>query len=77
MKRFLVVILMAAVGIPLESTLSAQENSSAKSIDQEMQLLRKDLRSLRKQIVAANLSLTDTEAQAFWPVYDQYVAEVT
>jgi len=41
-----------------------------------MDLLRKDLRSKRKQLVAANLKLTDTEAAKFWPVYDQYIAEL-
>jgi len=41
-----------------------------------MDLLRKDLRSQRKQIIAANLQLTDTEATKFWPVYDQYTAEL-
>jgi hypothetical protein len=39
-------------------------------------MLRKDLRSKRKQLIAANLKLTDTEAAKFWPVYDQYVKEL-
>src|SRR5689334_2740849 len=43
--------------------------------DKDLQLLRKDLRSMKKQLVAANLPLTDVEAQKFWPVYDQYTAE--
>jgi hypothetical protein len=43
--------------------------------DQDLQLLRKDLRSMKKQLVAANMQLTDAEAQKFWPVYDQYTAE--
>jgi len=41
-----------------------------------MDLLRKDLRSQRKQLIAENLQLTDTEATKFWPVYDQYTAEL-
>ena len=44
--------------------------------DEDMKLLRKDLRSEKKQIVAANMSLTDVEAETFWPVYDQYTADV-
>ena len=44
--------------------------------DEDIRLLRKDLRSMRKQIVAANLELTDAEAQAFWPIYDRYTAEL-
>ena len=52
------------------------QNAAATASDQDLQLLRKDLRSQRKQIVAANVALTDAEAQKFWPIYDQYVAEV-
>ena len=37
-------------------------------------MLRKDIRSQKKQIIAANVHLTDAEAQKFWPVYDQYTA---
>src|SRR5271169_5885450 len=44
--------------------------------DEDMKLLRKDLRSQKKQIVAANMNLTDVEAEKFWPVYDQYTADV-
>ncbi len=44
--------------------------------DEDMKLLRKDLRSEKKQIVAANMNLTDVEAEKFWPVYDQYTADV-
>jgi len=43
--------------------------------DQDIQLLRKDIRSEKKQLIAANLSLTDSEATKFWPVYDRYQAE--
>jgi hypothetical protein len=46
------------------------------SADDDVQLLRKDLRSQKKQIVAANMSLTDAEAVKFWPVYDQYAADL-
>ena len=44
--------------------------------DQDLNLLRKDIRSQRKQLIAANLKLTDTEAVKFWPVYDQYTTEL-
>jgi hypothetical protein len=46
------------------------------SVDQDVDLIRKDIRSQKKQIIAANLHLTDTEAEKFWPVYDQYTAEL-
>src|SRR5436853_2887964 len=43
---------------------------------QDLDLLRQDLRSMRKQLIAQNLKLTDTEATKFWPVYDKYTAEL-
>ena len=46
------------------------------SIDQEIAMLRSDLRSNRKQIVAANMKLTDSEAEKFWPTYEQYVTDL-
>ncbi len=58
---------------------SAQTTSGAPAqttTDQDIDLLRKDIRSQKKQIIAANLQLTDTEAEKFWPLYDQYTAEL-
>ena len=43
----------------------------------DIDLLRRDLRAEKKQLIALNLSLTETEATKFWPVYDQYIAEIT
>jgi hypothetical protein len=50
--------------------------SAQSSVDQDIDLMRKDVRSQKKQIIAANLQLTDAEAVKFWPVYDQYTAEL-
>src|SRR5260221_3961787 len=47
----------------------AQSTSDA-STDQYIEMLRKDVRSLRKQIVAANLDLTDDEAVKILALYD-------
>jgi hypothetical protein len=44
--------------------------------DEDLTLFRKDVRSLRKQIIASNMSFTDTEAQQFWPIFDQYTSEL-
>ena len=41
-------------------------------VDQQFALLSKDIRSVEKQLIAANLTLSDNEAAKFWPVYDQY-----
>jgi len=46
------------------------------SPDQDIQLLKSNIRSQKKQIVAANMDLTDAEAEKFWPVYDRYAADL-
>ena len=45
------------------------------SPDQDIEMLKSNLRSQKKQIVAANMDLTDAEAEKFWPVYDRYAAD--
>jgi hypothetical protein len=78
-KNFLTISMAACVILTSGawSRTSAQAPASQSSIDQDVDLMRKDIRSQKKQIIAANLQLTDTEATKFWPVYDQYVAELT
>jgi hypothetical protein len=61
---------------PAQATQTVATHSGASSIDQQIAMLRSDLRSNRKQIVAANMKLTATEAEKFWPAYDQYVNEL-
>ncbi len=56
---------------------AADKTAADKATDDAVQLLREDLRSQRKQLVAANLPLTDVEATKFWPVFDRYTAELT
>ena len=43
--------------------------------DQDVQLLRHNLRQQRKEIVAANMTLTPDEATKFWPIFAQYRME--
>lgn len=63
------------VGVSLMSGHRALAQDQAP--DENLRLFRKDVRSLKKQIVAANMSLSDTEAQQFWPIYDSYTAELS
>jgi len=87
MKRIAAVLLTAtwALWVPTlhaqapangqASTASSKDNQA--SIDQSVALLRQDIRSGKKQAIAASLDLTDAEATKFWPVYDQYSAELS
>lgn len=66
MKKLLwsMIVAFALVGVPAY----AQD----KSADMNMQILRDKIKADKKVVVAANMQLTDAEAKAFWPIYDQY-----
>jgi endonuclease/exonuclease/phosphatase (EEP) superfamily protein YafD len=72
---------VGSTGSLAQTTPSGQGTSGASanqaSIDQDVSLLRKNLRAQKKQLIAANLALTADEATKFWPVYDQYAAELS
>jgi hypothetical protein len=53
------------------SAVAAQEKSSG-----NMQILLEKIKADKKLIVAENMQLTEAEAKAFWPVYDQYQSEL-
>ncbi len=79
-KMMAMVVLVAGAWLlaaPAGRAQSAAKSDSPTVTDQDIQLLRQDLRSNKKQFIAANLKLTDAEATKFWPVYDQYAAEMT
>jgi hypothetical protein len=90
-KNFLVmtlmVIVLAATNLALAQNSSLPKNDAAKSSitnddsqqnpDDFIDLLRKDVRSQKKQIIAENMDLSDAEAEKFWPVYDRYAAELS
>jgi hypothetical protein len=90
-KKFLVITLMLVVFAATSSALAQNSSSPKKEVaksstavdasqakpDDFIELLRKDVRSQKKQIIAENMDLSDAEAEKFWPVYDQYAAELS
>ena len=40
-------------------------------------LLRGDVSSMKKELIAAHLTLTDSESASVWQVYEQYAAEMS
>ena len=72
------ILLMATLwlyGAPMLAQATQSANADPNATDTNIKLLRQDVRSERKRLVAANLPLTATEATKFWPIYDQYAAE--
>jgi hypothetical protein len=57
------------------SSQSSADNAADAITDRQLALLRKDIRSIKKQLIAANLTLTDSEATKFWQVYEEYSAD--
>jgi hypothetical protein len=58
------------------SAQTPSDNSAQNATDQDIDLLRKDVRSQKRQIIASTLQLSDQEAVKFWPLYDQYTADL-
>jgi hypothetical protein len=52
-------------------TVAAQEKPA-----DNMQIVLEKVRADKKLLVAENMQLTEAEAKAFWPVYDQYQDEL-
>ena len=61
------VMVMVAALVGLAIPAPAQDKPA-----DNMQILRDKIKADKKLLVAANMELTESEAKAFWPVYDQY-----
>jgi hypothetical protein len=75
-KSLIVTVMLVGVSFLSGNRALAQDPLSQAASDEGIKLFRKGVRSLKKQIIAANMDLSDTEAQQFWPIYDQYTAEL-
>ena len=60
---------------PAPAAASGKNMTEEQVNDANIQLMRQDVRSERKKVVASNMPLTEAEAMKFWPVYDRYIAE--
>lgn len=70
---FVLTVVFTAAG---STALAQRETASGIEIEKDLELARRDLRADKKKLIALNVPLTEDEATKFWPVYDQYVAEM-
>ncbi|MFZ0313325.1 MAG: Spy/CpxP family protein refolding chaperone [Candidatus Korobacteraceae bacterium] len=81
MKKLAIALAMGISLLLIQSAAFAQKSEpsppASAGIEQDVQLLRSDIRSAKKQIIAENMKLSDTQAEKFWPVYDAYIQETT
>ena len=77
MKKLVVSLFVLAIAFAASGTALAQtETAAGVNVDADIALLRRDLRADKKKLIALNLPLTEIEATKFWPVYDQYAADM-
>ena len=85
--KFVLALLFAGVfllSVPGSNAQATAEPTSAQAptpsqqqeLDKDVHLLRQDIRAKKKKLIAANLQLTADQATKFWPVYDQYTADL-
>ncbi len=78
-------IIVGAVGFARtapkqESTSGASTTSSIamspQATEQDIQLLRQDIRAKKQELITQNLPLTESEATKFWPIYRHYSSDL-
>lgn len=67
LARILAILLAAALAAPA----IAQDKG-----DTSMEILREKIKADKKLVVAKNMDLSETEARAFWPIYEAYQKEL-
>jgi hypothetical protein len=71
-KPYLLFCAVVAVSLCLTPRLGVAQDKPA----DQMEMVRQAARAEKKKLIAENMQLTPSEAQAFWPVYDSYQNEL-
>ena len=73
---------MVAAGVKTQPALeqgqqvTVQKAINPRVTDQDIALLRQDIRAMKMRVMGENMSLTETEAQKFWPIYKHYADDL-
>jgi len=60
------------VSISIAASLAVLPSLAQEKPADDMQIVRDALRAEKKLLISDNMGLTESEAKAFWPVYDEY-----
>ena len=71
MKVMFFLTLAAAITILFVAPVVSQDKPA-----DNMQILREKIKADKKLLVASDMKLTESEAKAFWPVYEKYQDEL-
>jgi hypothetical protein len=69
-RRVFIIVLLTTILIGVVPALAQDKPAD------NMQIVLEKIRADKKLLVAENMQLTEAEAKAFWPVYDQYQDEL-
>jgi hypothetical protein len=64
------------LAISMVQLLAAGPIHAGEADEASMEILQATLHANKKALVDVNLGLSDAEAEAFWPLYDRYQAEL-
>jgi hypothetical protein len=59
-----------------EQQFTVQRVISPTVTDEDIALLRQDIRAMKMQVIGQNMSLSDAEAEKFWPIYNHYTKDL-
>jgi len=60
-----------------QSAKEPETDAQNKNLQEYIDLLRKDVRQQKSEIMGAVLALSANEASKFWPIYNEYDAQLT
>jgi len=73
---------IVSVGAKVRGTVAQAQQVTVERVinpaitDEDIALLRQDLRAKKMQVIGQNMSLSDAEGQKFWPIYNHYVNDL-
>ena len=68
---------MAGAGAAAQGQqVTVQRVISPTVTDEDIALLRRDLRAMKMQVIGQNMSLSEEEGLKFWPIYNHYVKDL-
>jgi hypothetical protein len=59
-----------------EQQVTVERAINPTTTDEDIALLRQDLRAKKMQVIGQNMSLSEAEGLKFWPVYNHYVKDL-
>lgn len=75
MNRLSRVVIFVACTLAFTANIAAEEKAEQKLLtDQDLEMLRANARLDKANLIKEYMQLNATEAQAFWPIYDEYSA---